>query len=115
MTTPDTLEPKALEAALSAAYEAYELGGREVGLTDWDAVAIASIRAYLSTASIPQAERETRQLAALRELQVKAGDMLGQLTSNHPWYRVFEDMHRVAAGAQLASLEGTNSAAKRKK
>lgn len=55
-------------------------------------------------------ERERRQLAALREIQLLAGDQLGQLTSNHPWYQVFEKMHRLAASAQLASTEVENFA-----
>lgn len=50
---------------------------------------------------------ERRQIA-LRTLQLMAGDLLGQLTSNHPWYRIFETMHRIAAQAQLASMKVTN-------
>lgn len=45
-------------------------------------------------------ERLERQTKALRLIQLKAGDMLGQLTSNHPWYKEFEYIHRLAASAQ---------------
>lgn len=47
----------------------------------------------------------------LRDIQLRAGDALGQLTSNHPKYKVFEELHRVAASAQLASHKVTNLAA----
>lgn len=44
----------------------------------------------------------------LREIQVKAGTCLMQLTSNHPKYKAFETIHRVAASAQLASHDVVN-------
>lgn len=36
---------------------------------------------------------------ALRDIQMMAGHELTQLTSNHPYYRIFESFHRAAAGA----------------
>lgn len=56
----------------------------------------------------PSAEQFARQRTALRYIQLKAGEQLTQLTSNHPWYAVFEEMHRVSAQAQLSSLEVQN-------
>ncbi len=47
----------------------------------------------------------------LRDLQLRAGDAMGQLTCNHPKYKTFEDIHRLAASAQLASHKVTNAAA----